>query len=384
MGLKAAQFSYAGPMEGRALEEFARGIPGRVGGVSRLGLVFANSRCVPHIEEVCDILRIHGRIVDVAGATGREFEAAHGESHAVHSAGFELLVLSAEGAEVLTATVESEHAEAPAGLCREGAALLALFDPHQFNIEPWLRELNEAAPGVLCVGGLASGARPNDTAVFLNGRVVPGGVVVSWRAPGVEAEAVVSQGCRPIGEPLTVTRAENNIVYSLGGQPAYHVLDRAFQTLSQEEKNRAPGNLFAGLATTEYVDEFLSGDFLIRHIIGADPASGAVVLAGTARIGQTLQYQFRDRASAKEDLRRVLEALAQRREGAPAAGVVFRCIARSADFFGVPGYDVSRFQEVLGPHPAIGLACNGEIGPLHGVASLTGYTAAALVFYNRE
>ena len=36
----------------------------------------------------------------------------------------------------------------------------------------------------------------------------------------VEVATVVSQGCRPIGQPLVVTRAERNVIYELGGQPA--------------------------------------------------------------------------------------------------------------------------------------------------------------------
>lgn len=384
MGLKAFQFSCAGTGRSEEIENFAKQIPQKVGGPSSLGILFITSKWLPQIDELCDILRIHGQIVDVVGATGREIETAAGLPPTHLNQGLVLLTLAAEQAKVTTATIQSEHAEPAQTLARKGGILLVMFDPYHFNIESWLNRLNEKFPDLPCMGGLASGPSSDGTAVFLNGQVIPGGVAVNWQAPGIEVETVVSQGCRPIGEPLTVTKAEKNIIYSLGGQPAYHVLDRAFQTLSQEEKNRAPGNLFAGLATTEYVDEFYPGDFLIRHIIGADPASGAVVLAGAARIGQTLQYQFRDRASAEEDLLRVLQNTAHRRPHPPQAAILFRCLARSAGFFGAPCFDISQFQRALGPHPAIGLACNGEIGPLHGVSSLTGYTAAAALLYDQN
>ena len=38
--------------------------------------------------------------------------------------------------------------------------------------------------------------------------------------PAPRLVTVVSQGCRPIGRPLVVTRAERNIVYELAGRPA--------------------------------------------------------------------------------------------------------------------------------------------------------------------
>jgi small ligand-binding sensory domain FIST len=277
----------------------------------------------------------------------------------------------------------AEDAPLPRGLTAQGSTLMTIFDPHQFPVDTWLQQVNAAAGGLSCIGGLASGLTPESTGVFLNGQSIEGGVVAALRGESLHLEPIVSQGCRPIGEPLTVTRAENNVVYSLGGQPAYQALDTAFQTLSNEEKSTARGNLFAGLATTEYVDEFLAGDFLIRNIIGADPNSGAVVIAGAARIGQTLQYQFRDRHASIADLHSQLESVASRNPVPPVASVVFRCVARGSEFFGSEGHDALLMQQMLGPHHSLGLACQGEIGPLHSVNCLTSYTASAAVFYEK-
>jgi small ligand-binding sensory domain FIST len=95
------------------------------------------------------------------------------------------------------------------------------------------------------------------------------------------------------------------VIYALGGQPAYRALESAFETLSDDEKSNARGNLFAGLAGSEYIHEFHCGDFLVKNIIGADPDSGAVVIAGIPRIGQTLQYQIRNPKMPQNSLRRL-------------------------------------------------------------------------------
>ena len=49
----------------------------------------------------------------------------------------------------------------------------------------------------------------------------------------------VSQGCKPIGEPLTVTQAERNVLLKLGSRPAYDVLSDVYKDLSDAEREQA-------------------------------------------------------------------------------------------------------------------------------------------------
>lgn len=384
MPFSAHQFSYSAPFDSDKVEAFAGEVYSHTQATTHLAVAFVSGGYLPHLEEFCDILRVRGRIIDIFGCTGTETEAAQGRSFSTGRVGFQLLTLQMPEGRVAVHSVLSEDDPLPPGLTAPGSTLLTVFDPHHFPVDSWLQQANAAAGGLSCVGGLASGTTAENTGVFLNGHPVAGGVLAGVQAENLQIEPVVSQGCRPIGEPLTVTRAENNVVYALGGQPAYQALDTAFQTLSNEEKSTARGNLFAGLATTEYVDEFLAGDFLIRNIIGADPNSGAVVIAGAARIGQTLQYQFRDRHASTNDLHSHLQTMAARHPVPPVASVVFRCLARGGEFFGSEGHDALMAQQMLGPHPSLGLACHGEIGPLHSVNCLTSYTASAAVFYEKS
>ena len=48
--------------------------------------------------------------------------------------------------------------------------------------------------------------------------------------------SVVSQGCKPIGEPLTVTHAEKNVLLTLGSRPAYEVLSDVYERLPPSER----------------------------------------------------------------------------------------------------------------------------------------------------
>ena len=191
----------------------------------------------------------------------------------------------------------------------------------------------------------------------------------------MKVRTIVSQGCRPIGEPLTVTGAKGNQLLSLGSKPAYTVLNSVFNGLSEPEKARVKGNLFVGLAMSEYLEDYKRGDFLIRNILGADREVGMVVISAPPRVGQTLQYQLRDRDSADEDLRELCHAAEE--EGArPFASLLFSCNGRGRGLFQAPDHDASVLAEIFDPHPSAGFFCNGEIGPVGAHNYLHGYTAS--------
>jgi small ligand-binding sensory domain FIST len=211
--------------------------------------------------------------------------------------------------------------------------------------------------------------------LFRDRGLVEATVAIGLRG-GVRLETVVSQGCRPIGDALPITGADRNIITTLGSRPAYERLVEAIEGLSPLEKGlAAEGNLFAGLAMSEYVDEFKTGDFLVRNILAADPESGALALGASPRVGQTLEFQLRDRDSAHGELHRLLRAK-QRSRMKPFASLVFSCTGRGRFLFGEPHHDACALTEYLGTHPSAGFFCNGEIGPVGKRNFVHGYTAS--------
>ncbi|MDX2080609.1 MAG: FIST C-terminal domain-containing protein [Terrimicrobiaceae bacterium] len=371
---RAESAELEGAFSPEATAAAARRIREGMGRPSRVAFVFVDTGYREHLAEFCEILRVDGHIRDVVGCTaGGQIIGPHEKESAK---GCSILALSAEAGEPIVAGDEHPVPDKPAGL----NAWVTLLNPFAVAADDWLSEWNAAFPGVPTLGGLASGGDEEDVAVFLNGEIVDG-VAVPFTG-STTVIPVISQGCRPIGEPLTVTKAEHNVVYALGGQPAYTALESAFQSLTDDEKSNARGNLFAGIAGTEYVEEFKPGDFLIRNIIGADPNSGAVVIGGIPRIGQTLQYQLRDRKAAESDLHRGLEAITLSGR-IPVGSLLFSCLARGEKFFGTADYDAARvFQATLG-RPVAGFFCNGEIGPVAGRNALHSYTAAAAIWVEK-
>lgn len=259
-----------------------------------------------------------------------------------------------------------------------GAALVCLVaDPFGFPVSPLLELLNEQASGVPLVGGIAGGgSAPGRQALVLDDEVFDEGAIGAVLR-GVDVVTLVSQGCAPIGHDLVVTSAEENVVYELAGQPAVARLREEIAGLPPAEQVLAARGLLAGLVIDENKPEYGRGDYLMRGLLGADEASGALAIGSPVRVGQTLRFHVRDAASADGDLR---ESLAVASAAGRAAGaLLFTCNGRGVGMFGEPDHDVRAVGEAFGA-PVAGFFCGGEIGPVGGRAFLHGFTATLAVF----
>jgi small ligand-binding sensory domain FIST len=253
-----------------------------------------------------------------------------------------------------------------------------LVDPFTFPVGPFLTRLNEEHERIPLVGGLAVGGRqPGAQALILEDAVHAEGAVGAV-VSGLSVLTVVSQGCRPIGREAVITRCEGNVVYELAGRPALERLRGEVAALSSEEQALAARGLLVGLVIDENRPEYDRGDFLMRGLLGADEATGALSLGDTARVGQTLRFFVRDAASADADLRQALgDAL---RRARPSGALLFTCNGRGTNMFPEPDHDARVVAEALGTQALAGFFCGGEIGPVGGQAFLHGFTATLAVF----
>jgi len=382
MPSQSASVLHEGPYSEEAVRDAAGRIRAALSGPATIAFAFVTPDYLPHLADFADTIRVDGHVLELVGCTGSGLTSDGLERE--DASGFSILALHAENSRIAVHELPNSLVESADGprfwTQRLGSAegWIVLTNPFGFGVDDWLVDWNAAFPGVPTVGGLASGGREAESmAVFHNGRVIEGGVAIGLSG-ALRLVPAVSQGCRPIGEPLPVTKAEDNIIFSLGSRPAYQALESAFQSLSEAERSHAQGNLFAGIAGTEYLEDFRPGDFLIRNIIGADPDSGAVVIAGIPRVGQTVQYQLRDKDVADVDLRSVLRRAAKA-PGRPVASLLFCCTGRGSSFFGASGHDAGMLEEIIGRHSSAGFFCNGEIGPVAGRNCVHGYTAACAI-----
>ncbi len=256
----------------------------------------------------------------------------------------------------------------------EDDAVLLLADPFTFPVDQLLAELEIAAPGVPVIGGLASAGRaPEHNRLFVG---APGQLAIRTAGavglvlPASLLQLTVSQGCRPIGEPWVVTKGAGNLITELAGKPALERLTSMIEELSPEERMLASQGLHCGFVARETRDDFNTGDFLIRGVLGADRSTGVVAVGATVEVGDVVQFQVRDAASATAELSRLLPDQA---DGA----IVFTCNGRGSHLFEVPSHDAAMIAEVAGGGVA-GMFCAGELGPVGAMNAMHGFTASVL------
>ena len=235
-------------------------------------------------------------------------------------------------------------------------------------------------PDVPVIGGMASGGNPGENRLFLNHQEIHQGAVGVVLRGGPQVRTVVSQGCRPIGAPFVVTKAERNVVYELGGSTPMQRLQDLFQLLPPRDQKLVEGGIHIGIALNEYQESFHRGDFLILNVVGIDKKSGALKAGGVVRVGQTVQFQIRDGETADADLKRLLERHSSIYPHLPAASLLFSCNGRGSRMFSAPDHDAGLIQSRLGPLPLAGIFAQGELGPVGGKNYIHGFTASIALF----
>lgn len=265
----------------------------------------------------------------------------------------------------------------------EDPQFILLADPFSIRSETLLSGLDYAFPSSPKVGGLASGGTsPGLNTLFLGGEVFTEGAVGVALTGNVVVDTVVAQGCRPVGELMSVTGCEGNWLNELDGVPAFEAIQSLFAGLDERDQRLAQTALFAGMLMDEFTDEPGRGDFLIRNVIGADPGSGAVAIGESLQPGMRLRFHVRDAETSADDLRTMLGNYAEKPDEARGA-LLFSCLGRGEHLYGEPSFDTGLFRENIGDVPVGGFFCNGEIGPVGGSTFLHGYTSSLALFKPR-
>jgi len=228
-------------------------------------------------------------------------------------------------------------------------------------------------------GGMASGAsQPGHNVLVLDDRVFAAGAIGVSFAGRIAVDFVVSQGCRPIGAPMVVTKAKGNLITELGGKPALEEVGRTTSAMEPREQELLRKGLLLGTLIDEGKRPFGRGDFLVRTVIGFDRKAGGLVVGDVPRVGQTVQLQVRDAVTAAEDLQLLLDAQVMKTE--PFGAMLFTCNGRGKRLFEVENHDIGIIHDRLGPVPTAGFFAAGEIGPVAGRSFLHGHTAALALF----
>jgi small ligand-binding sensory domain FIST len=358
---------------------------------SHVAFVFATPH---HLKALADALPEIQKRLDVPTLIGCTGGGVIGDRREIeHRPAFSILTASLPDVSIKPFHIEQSDMETLSerywqehlALSGEEQPTFVLFpDPYSIDAQKLLDSLNTAYPLQPVLGGLASGGQAaSSCGLFLNGQVVHGAVGLSLTG-NFTLRTVVSQGCKPIGDPQIITRCENHIIHELGGRPALEVIQAMFEALPPADQRLARSALLMGRVIDEYKETFERGDFLIRTLLGADQESGAIAVGDAFRPGQTVQLHVRDATTAREDLHALMNAIAPDLTDRPACGaLLFSCNGRGAHLYGETDHDSRVLADTAGSIPMAGFFCNGEIGPIGNTNFLHGFTASIGIFQEK-
>ena len=260
--------------------------------------------------------------------------------------------------------------------------LFCFGDPYTFPaVELFLPRVNEDYPGLPVAGGMASSPTgPGTPSLILNDEVkMQGAVGVLLRGPA-RFKTVVSQGCRPVGRPLVITKGQDNLINEIGGQTPLDYLRGLLEEVPPGDKDLMQRGLLIGLAITEYRDEFRP-----RRLPDPQPDRPRPADRGPGRHGPDsprADGPVPGPRRAGPPTRTCGTCWRRRRRDGfkPAGGLTFSCNGRGTRMFPEPGPRREGGSGVAGPLALAGFFAAGELGPVGGTNFIHGFTASTVLF----
>jgi len=262
----------------------------------------------------------------------------------------------------------------------DNPGFIILPDPFSIDIESCLNQMDESFGGATIVGGLASGANAEgQNGLFMNEQTLRKGLVGLALSGPVRISSVVSQGCRPVGKPFVVTKAEQNVIAELGGRPALQVLQEVYHESAPGDRGLIEKALHIGRVVDERLEKFRPGDFIIRNLMGV-VKDQCIAVAAIIRPGQTVQFHVRDPKSAGAELQSLLAGKIAELGTSPRGGLLFSCNGRGTHLFGKPNHDIGVINGAAGDCQVAGFFAAGEIGPVGRRTFIHGFTSSLVIF----
>jgi small ligand-binding sensory domain FIST len=258
---------------------------------------------------------------------------------------------------------------------------LILSDPPTFETEHLLESLDARFPSSEKFGGLFAGVDA-DNQMIVEGHVYSGGAVGLAFSGHLEVETMVAQACRPIGEPLIVTRHTQNIIHQFDRGNPMEVFRNTVGRLDEDDRDLAQHSMFVGIGVDNARGEYGQGDFLIRNIVGFNPKNGDLAVAAPIEDLQVIQFHLLDAATSSSEFERVLDDYLDRYtdNGGLSGALLFSCVERGSQLYGRPNHESELVAERFERLPVGGCFCHGEIAHAGSKTAVHGYAAAVTVF----
>ncbi|GIE77281.1 hypothetical protein Aph02nite_32310 [Actinoplanes philippinensis] len=232
------------------------------------------------------------------------------------------------------------------------------------------------------VGGAASeDLSMRTTYQFADGKLMSNSLVAIWINSPHPLGIGVAHGWHPIGDPMTVTRTEGNVIHELDGRPA------AEAYLAQRGGELRAGDPGDGAEPTFAKLTFdhplglanPAGAFDGRHILGRTP-EGSLVMFGHVSEQSVVQV-LAGNCGDLVDAAGTAAATAVQRLGAPPRGaLVFSCAGRVEPLGDRVFDEAAAIGDRLGGAPFAGFFTYGEFARVTGSTGFHNATVVVLAF----
>jgi len=345
----------------------------RLGGIppTGLGFVYATDHFANDLSAIRDLLRAQTGIEHWVGTVGMGICADAREYFDQPALAVMIGAFDARDFRLLPILPTAAHAAKTDLTMPAGAANFAVVhaDPGSKALDATLTALAKRLSSGFMVGGLTSSRRHMPQ---LTSDVVSGGLSGVVFSDDVVVATRLTQGCAPIGPRRTITRSYRNVLITIDDRPALDVLrEDTAQGFDVPLEDASPQVLVGLPVRGADVD-----DYVVRHLVGIDPKQKFVAVSEEIQAGDSVFFCTRDRASASDDLERMLRSIKSGLYGAPRGALYFSCLGRGPNLFAEDSEELRIIRDHLGEIPLVGFFGNGEISH----DRLYGYTGVLTLF----
>ena len=268
----------------------------------------------------------------------------------------------------------------------QDSLMILLPDTYNGNPQPLLSTMASKAGFHPVIG---AGATENGTAgatfQLCGDKLASNSIAGAYLSGDFDLHIDITQGCQPISSPMTITKAEGNLIHEIDGRPAIEVFAKLLKGPLAEDVRRALRVLFVGLPASREENSVAAGKYLVRNIVGLDAERGVLGVADPVTEGEAMIFTMRDGQRAREDLEQMLHRQMDRLNGKkPGFGVYFNCCARGNSLYGISDIDSAYIRQVLGDFPLIGMFGGYELAPLGNANHLFAYTGVLALIANKD
>lgn len=247
-------------------------------------------------------------------------------------------------------------------------------DPLNPETQNLIEELHQELDNGFIVGGLTSSRGDH---YQVSDEISSGGVSGVLFSENVGVVTNLSQGCSPVGEKHTITKAKLNAAFLLDNKPALEVLMEDMGISSYQELEKKASEVFIGLC----IPGSDKGDYTVRNLVGIDPEHSIFAINDNLSESNEIVFCNRNEQTAIDDMQHMLDNIAGRLKKQPAkykikGGIYISCLGRGREQFGNNSEEIKMIQQTLGDFPLTGFFANGEIH--HN--KLYGYTGVLTLF----